>query len=181
MPSVLTHAVVGFGLSEVLMGPSASPLLRGLSMVLAAAPDLDVLAFPLGIPYGSFLGHRGFFHSLFCALLSGLAVAWLSAAPFGLPWWWLWGYFFVVIASHGLLDGFTNGGVGIAFFSPFDTHRFFFPWQPIQVSPIGLGFFSRWGMRALASELLWVWLPVAGLVGAVWLARWCRDTPGGRA
>ena len=171
MPSVLPHAVVGFGLSEILRGPSPSPLLSGLSMALAAAPDLDVLAFPLGIPYGSFFGHRGFFHSLFCALLAGGAIAGLTWPVFGWPWWQLGGYLFLVIASHGLLDGFTNGGLGIAFFSPFDSSRYFFPWQPIQVSPIGLAFFGKWGLRVLASEFVWVWLPLAGLLGAVWLAR----------
>src|SRR5438445_1144032 len=121
MPTGLTHAVVGLGLAEVFMGPSPGPLLCGLSMALAAAPDLDILAFPLGIPYGSFFGHRGFFHSLFCALVAGLVVALLSSAFFVIPWWQLWGYFFLVTASHGILDGFTNGGLGIAFFSPFDT------------------------------------------------------------
>jgi inner membrane protein len=171
MPSVLTHAIVGFGLSEILMGPAPPPLLSGLSMALAAAPDLDVLAFPLGIPYGEFFGHRGFFHSLFCALLAGVAVGGLTSPAFGVPWWQLGSFFFLVIASHGLLDGFTNGGLGIAFFSPFDTGRYFFPWQPIQVSPIGLAFFGKWGVRVLASELLWVWLPLAVLLGVGWLVR----------
>src|SRR5439155_18104246 len=174
MPTGLTHAVVGLGLSEVLMGPSPSPLLCGLSMALAAAPDLDILAFPLGIPYGSFFGHRGFFHSLFCALVTALVVALPSGPLLAVPWWQLWGYFFLVIASHGILDGFTNGGMGIAFFSPFDTGRYFFAWQPIEVSPIGLAFFSKWGVRVLKGELLWVWLPLACLVGGVWAYRLLR-------
>jgi inner membrane protein len=143
-------------------------------MALAAAPDLDILAFWLGIPYGSFFGHRGFFHSLFCALVVGLVVSLLSVQVFGLPWWQLWGYFFLVTASHGILDGFTNGGMGIAFFSPFDTGRYFFTWQPIEVSPIGIAFFSKWGVRVLVSELIWVWLPLACLVGSVWLWRLAR-------
>ncbi len=172
MPTGFTHAVVGLGLSEVFMGPSQPPLLRGLSMALAAAPDLDILGFWLGVPYGSFFGHRGFFHSLFCALLLGLVVAALTAPALALPWWQLWGYFFLITASHGILDGFTNGGMGIAFFSPFDTGRYFFTWQPIEVSPIGLAFFSQWGVRVLASELVWVWLPLACLVGAGWAYRW---------
>jgi inner membrane protein len=172
MPTAFTHAVVGLGLSEILMGPSPRPLLSGLSMALAAAPDLDILAFPLGIPYGSFFGHRGFFHSLFCAAVIGLAVALLSGEVLAMPWWLLWGYFFLVTASHGILDGFTNGGMGIAFFSPFDTERYFFRCQPIQVSPIGFAFFSKWGLRVLLSELLWVCLPLACLVGAVWVYRW---------
>src|SRR3989442_1739424 len=120
MPTGLTHAVVGLGLTEVFMGPSPGPLLCGLSMALAAAPDLDILAFPLGIPYGAFFGHRGFFHSLFCAFVTG---------------------------------------------------RYFFTWQPIEVSPIGLAFFGKWGLRVLISELLWVWLALACLVGTVWLVR----------
>ena len=171
MPSVLTHAVVGFGLSEIVMGLLLRPLLSGLSMALAAAPDLDVFGLPAGYSLRFLLWPPGIFPFLFWALLAGLAVAGLTWQAFGLPWWQLGGYFFLVIASHGLLDGFTNGGLGIAFFSPFDTGRYFFPWQPIQVSPIGLAFFGKWGVRVLASELLWVWLPLAGLVGAVWLAR----------
>jgi inner membrane protein len=52
----------------------------------------------------------------------------------------------------------------VAFFAPFDTTRYFFPVRPVLVSPIGLGFFSRWGLRVIESELLWIWLPLAGLV-----------------
>ena len=60
-----------------------------------------------------------------------------------------------------------------AFFGPFDARRYFFPWRPIQVSPIGLAVFSRWGFRALVSEVVWVWLPLAGLVLASrWVVRW---------
>src|SRR5262245_50195920 len=125
MPTVLTHAVVGLGLAEVLAGPAEPPLFWVLSAGLAAAPDLDVLAFSFGIPYGAFLGHRGFCHSLCCALLVGLAVALATAGLFGLSWWWLWSYFSAVVASHGILDGFTNGGLGIAYLSPFDTRRYF--------------------------------------------------------
>jgi inner membrane protein len=47
-----------------------------------------------------------------------------------------------VKASHGILDAMTDGGLGVAFFSPFDDTRCFFPFRPIKVSPIGLSFFS---------------------------------------
>jgi inner membrane protein len=54
----------------------------------------------------------------------------------------------------------TTGGLGVAFFAPFNNHRFFFPWRVIQVSPIGVTqFFSEWGWRVIKSELVWVWLP----------------------
>jgi inner membrane protein len=59
----------------------------------------------------------------------------------------------------------TNGGLGVAVFAPFSNHRYFFPWHPIQVSPIGIHhFFSEWGLRVLLSELLYVFIP-----GLVWI------------
>jgi len=82
---------------------------------------------------------------------------------------WLW--FAVVTASHGMFDALTNGGRGIAFFAPFSNHRYFFPWRPIQVSPIGVGFFSARGLLALASESLWIWLPSAIIAASARLFR----------
>jgi inner membrane protein len=70
-------------------------------------------------------------------------------------------WFTAVTASHGLLDALTDGGRGIAFFAPFSNHRYFFPWRPIQVSPIGTGFFSSRGLLVLASESVWIWVPSA--------------------
>jgi len=69
-------------------------------------------------------------------------------------------YFFVVTLSHPLLDACTTGGLGVAFFSPFSNHRYFFPFHPIKVSPIAVNsFFSDWGLRVLLSEALWIGLP----------------------
>ena len=69
-------------------------------------------------------------------------------------------YFFILTASHGVLDALTSGGLGIALFAPFDNTRYFFPYTPIKVSPIGVAaFFSDWGKRVMISEILWVWLP----------------------
>ncbi|HEX7809721.1 MAG TPA: metal-dependent hydrolase, partial [Thermoanaerobaculia bacterium] len=53
--------------------------------------------------------------------------------------------------------------LGVAFFSPFSNVRYFFPWRPIRVSPIGPRFFSARGLATLQSELLWVWLPCVTL------------------
>lgn len=171
MPSTITHAAVGLGLGEMYAPGSMPWPFYVLSMALGAAPDLDVLAFSFGIPYGSFFGHRGFFHSLFFALLAGLGFGVATAAAFGQPWWCVGLYWFGVLASHGILDGFTNGGFGIAYFSPFDPTRYFFPWQPIQVAPIGLAFFGPWGVRVLRSEAVWVWLPLAVVWAGVWKYR----------
>jgi inner membrane protein len=73
----------------------------------------------------------------------------------------------LVVASHPLLDILTNGGLGCALFWPFDDTRYFAPWTPIPVSPIGLRFLSPYGMFVafvevvLFSPLFWF-----GLSGA---------------
>jgi inner membrane protein len=55
----------------------------------------------------------------------------------------LFTYLFLATASHGVLDAMTDGGLGVAFFSPFDNRRYFLPWRPIVVSPISIArFFS---------------------------------------
>lgn len=67
-------------------------------------------------------------------------------------------------ASHGALDAFTNGGLGVAFFSPFDTTRYFFPFHPVRVSPINPArFIHGKGFGVLASEGLWLGLPLLAL------------------
>jgi inner membrane protein len=102
------------------------------------------------------------------------AAAALTWRRLGVPFYdWL-GFLFLVAVSHGLLDALTDGGLGVAFFAPFDGRRYFFPWRPIEVSPIGLGFFSARGARTFLSELQWVWLPTGALVGAVEAVRWLR-------
>jgi inner membrane protein len=58
----------------------------------------------------------------------------------------------------------TDGGLGLAFFSPFDTTRYFFPVRPVLVSPIGINeFFNAYGVRVLANEAVWIGLPSLAL------------------
>ena len=130
----------------------------------ATVPDVDVIGFSLGISYDDMLGHRGLTHSFAFALVVGFVAARSVAHSdaLGAGSWRLgalWAYFSAITASHGVLDAFTNGGRGIAFLAPFSNHRFFFPWRPIQVSPIGVGFFSNRGLDVLTSELRWIVLP----------------------
>lgn len=171
MPTTLTHTLVGIGLAEVFASRPMPLSFYGLAAALSLLPDIDVVSFRLGIPYHSRFGHRGFSHSLFCAVLISPIVGVLAASYFAVPWWQVAGFSFLVVVVHSLLDALTNGGGGIAFFSPFDDGRYFFPWRPVQVSPIGLAVFSRWGLRALVSEIVWIWLPLAVLVCGVALAR----------
>ncbi len=158
MPTVFTHALVGASLSPISSpGVSRARLALTLS-VLAVAPDLDVIAFFLGIPYHHPLGHRGFSHSLlFAAVLSVLAILlfFREIRPLQPAWWRLMGLGFAAAASHGFLDAFTNGGLGVGFLVPFWNERFFFPWRPINVSPIGLwAFLHPSGVAALSSEIV---------------------------
>jgi inner membrane protein len=68
---------------------------------------------------------------------------------------------FISVMSHSILDAMTNGGLGVAFFSPFIETRYFFPFRPIPVAPIALvKFFSSWGMSVMFYEILIVWIPV---------------------
>jgi len=129
--------------------------------IASMVPDLDVIGFSFGVRYGDLLGHRGLTHSLvFAAVL-----ATLFAMQFPSPRRPVWLFLFACTASHGLLDAATDGGLGIAFFSPFSNQRYFWPWRPIVVSPIGVGgFFSDWGLAVIQSELVWIWLPCVALM-----------------
>jgi len=173
---LITHAVIGVAAATAVAHGPMSARFWALSVCCAVIPDADVLAFAFGIPYSHTFGHRGFFHSLSFALLLGLVVAALffrQDRAFSPEWWLLVGYFFAVTATHGILDCFTNGGLGIALLSPFDNTRYFFDVTPIQVSPLSLrGFISERGIRVLVSELWWVWAPALLLAfGTRWLVR----------
>jgi inner membrane protein len=182
MPSAFTHLLVGAATAQVL--PPEVPR-RRLALIFGlacAAPDLDVAAFALGIPYSHLLGHRGFSHSLLFAALLG---AYLGALGLGsrnrkhLLSVLLVG--FVAVASHGLLDAATDAGLGIGFFIPFDNHRYFLPFRPIETSSVNPAhFFSQRGWEILKSEIVWVWLPLALLSVGWQLAkklRGCLATP----
>lgn len=167
MPTVLSHPAAALALAGVLKRPTL--LLVLLGVICTLVPDADVVAFSLQIPYGHPLGHRGFSHSLLFAGLVGALTAWLwrTATSSACSPLVLFGYFAAATASNGLLDALTNGGKGVGFFIPFDDGRYFFPWRPIEVSPIGLTGLFEHGGPVLLSEAQWVWLPalLIGLLG----------------
>ena len=145
-------------------------------------PDIDVIGFRYGVPYADFWGHRGFTHSLlFAALLAaGVTVILASSTVPQIGRLSLFGYLFIATASHGLLDAMTNGGLGVAFFSPFNNRRYFLPWRPIQVSPISITrFFTARGWAVLQSEFVWIWIPATVFGGAIYLA--CRLKTSGQS
>jgi inner membrane protein len=176
MPSLFTHAFVGAAISTLApAGYRGLGLAAGLG-ALAALPDLDVVAFRFGVGYAHPLGHRGLSHSLpFAALISVPLWWWLvrrSGRSPRLPEFGLLAVIFLACASHGFLDAFTDAGLGVGFFVPFNDARYFFPWRPILTSPLEVGeFFAGRGMTILRNEIGWVWLPTALLVGVLLAAR----------
>ncbi len=171
MPTILTHPAVPIALAIGLGREAVPNRLLAAGVVASILPDLDVVAFRFGVSYAADFGHRGFSHSILFALLVALAGAslfqlWRSS--------FLRSFLFIFAAavSHGILDSFTNGGLGVAFLWPWSGERFFAPVQMIEVSPIGLErFLSPRGARVLWSELLWVWFPFMGLAAAAVVSR----------
>jgi inner membrane protein len=168
MPTLLGHVAPALALAPAFASRGTPRRLWVLGALCAAAPDLDVLAFALGVPYGHPLGHRGLWHSAPFAAFAALCVTRLAfprARP-GFSRLRAFAYLFLATASHGLLDAATDGGLGVALLAPFDERRIFWPLRPIAVSPLGVdAFLSARGAAVLASELRWIWLPFA-LLGA---------------
>jgi inner membrane protein len=67
----------------------------------------------------------------------------------------------------------TDGGSGVAFFAPFSKARYFLPWRPIPVSPIGVSqFFGERGLAIMQAEVALLWIPAAILsLACLWLRR----------
>jgi inner membrane protein len=91
--------------------------------------------------------------------------------------WTIFFFLFLSCVSHAVLDAMMTGGLGVAFFVPFDNKRYFFPFRPIQVSPISVkAFFEGNGLNVLKSEAIWIGIPCLILVGCSWLGRLFLDT-----
>ena len=79
------HVAVGMAAGRAFAGKLGRPATPASTVgamialsILSMLPDLDVIAFRLGIPYAAPFGHRGASHSLCAALLVG-AMAGIAA------------------------------------------------------------------------------------------------------
>lgn len=175
MATIISHGVAALAIGKAF-APDRMPLrFWFLTCFCAICPDFDVIAFAFDVPYGDMFGHRGITHSLLFAFGLGVLIVLLwfrETRLFTGKWWSLVSYFFVVTASHSVLDAITNGGLGVAFLAPFNNERFFFPWRPVEVSPIGIEpFLSEEGLDVIVSEIKWIWIPSGLLVVVATLAR----------
>lgn len=159
MATVFSHALVGATIVAVFPKKYRSQKVYALAALAAVVPDFDYAGYVARIPYESLWGHRGMTHSFVFALALALLFALLPRLQKFKTYLGFVLLFFLSTVSHTLLDACTNGGLGVAFYSPYNTARYFFPWRPIQVSPMGLGFFSERGLVVLISEFYWVVLP----------------------
>ena len=159
MATVFSHALVGAAIVSLFPKKYRNKKSYGIAALSAVVPDFDYLGFIQRIPYDSLWGHRGMTHSiLFAVLLAAVFAIWAKNKN-EKTYLGFFILFFLTTISHACLDACTNGGLGVAFYSPYNTLRYFFPWRPIQVSPMGMGFFSERGLVVLLSEFYWIILP----------------------
>ena len=130
-------------------------------VALAWLPDADVIGLALGVPDRGLFGHRGLTHTPVFALGVGLAVgAWRwrrERAGAGAPRSPRRGLraglaAFLLVASHGVLDGIALDGRGILYLWPFSLERFHLPWRFIPDAPLPWKFFTSSGLSHLALE-----------------------------
>jgi inner membrane protein len=167
MATIYTHAFLGLGLGKCCTDRRLPWLFWLLAGFLPIVPDFDAFSYAA---YGSLWGHRGYTHSFAFALGLGLVAAAATYRYFRMRFWVLCLIFFMLTASHGVLDAFTNGGFGIPWFWPINNYRFG-PWGPIVVQDIGFEFPNPWTSRSIRTELLWVWLPTSIVTTCVVVGR----------
>lgn len=158
----MTHCFVG------LLGAGATGMGRvwALCFLCSTLPDIDGVIIRLAARLldlrltGIWWAHRGFSHSLLFALIIGLlaAVFVKQVLRFDKPFGLLVLYFFVVAASHGLIDAITSGGEGVMFFAPFHDGRYLFLYGPVPTLKARLWFGGQ-GLITFGKEVFWIWLP----------------------
>lgn len=173
MPTFITHAVVGAGLSRAVDRPGKdlhfAVVAAKVAALMAIFPDVDILAFIAGIPYWHWAGHRGALHSVAFAIVLASFAFWLVRREFPQAGRREWLIFCAAAVSHGLLDMITDGGLGSAILFPFTKHRFFCAYRPVPVSPGWSGLFS-WGFPLFMWEVGLLWPPAIAcfVLGTRW-------------
>jgi inner membrane protein len=165
MASAFGHAAASLALSQTGLIKKPDWKLLILGIAVSIFPDADAIGFTFDVPYNSFWGHRGFSHSIvFAVILAGIITVFYrkesarkQASVFV--------FLFLSCISHAVLDAMTTGGLGVAFFAPFNNKRYFFSFRPIKVSPISVkSFFEGKGIAVIQSEAIWIGIPCTAIM-----------------
>jgi inner membrane protein len=155
MATFVMHPVFGAGAAYlVARGRADAPKFIALSALCQWLPDIDTLAYLVGISETHPLGHRGLAHSLVFASLVAWVVMQVWYRPLrmeGSRWWSTYSWFFLMTGLHGVFDAMTQGHLGVAFFWPFDHAHYALPWQPLPDIPIAWS-----ALRGVFWQGLWV-------------------------
>jgi inner membrane protein len=187
MCSIITHSLLGLGIARAgtrRRMPISYWIAAG---ILPMLPDLDTPlirwlypgdSFAAAVRRDTIFSHRGITHSLLFAVVIALLTTLALFPRPSLPRWRIWLILFIATASHPLTDMLTNGGSGVAIFSPFWHQRFFWPWRPVEVSPLSIrDFLNAHGWHILMNEALWVLLPAAIILSVIEFIHARRPTP----
>ena len=171
MPLTPTHALVPVAGTIAFAKRPVALRLAIVAAIAAAVPDLDLLSHWLcGLLGTSGPGptwtHRGAAHSLFVALATGLVAATLHKRLHVRP---LTAGVVVAaaMASHGLLDMFTNYGEPVAYLWPVSSVRLFADWRPIRSGPVDFVHLVSQGLTRFQSEMWQLIVPMFAIAIAV--------------
>ena len=170
MPFLLSHSFAGTSVATVPFPEKVPKRIWWLAALCGAVPDFNY-AWNFHGRSDSWLGHRGLTHTPFFAVVFAALMVWLAfhSVDRGTRIR-LWVALFLATVSHGLLDALSAYGPGIPFFFPLSTVRYHFPWTPIRAAPHGNGLLAVL-LRSIRTELIWIWLPGAILLGLTALRR----------
>lgn len=175
MPLTTTHALVPLAGATVFVKRPIPWRIITAATVAAAAPDLDFATNPIwGVRWGlsplSVYAHRGATHSLFVALAAGLVAAIFhkqlrvrpltAAAAVG-----------VAMASHGLLDMFSDFGLPVAYLWPVSSARLVADWRPIHSGPVIWGHLVADTLARQSYELWHIIVPMFAIALAIRMGR----------
>ena len=167
MASLFGHGLVAYTITKISDFKATKSLVI-LAIISSILPDVDVITFNMGIPYEHPFGHRGFTHSILFAILWAALICVFFKARKKLVFMVI----FFSTVSHGILDALTTGGRGVGFLIPFNNERFFFPFRFIKVSPLGIKrFFSSWGLQVITSEFIFIGIPCAIILLALYFSK----------
>ncbi len=139
MPTAITHSLVGAAAASVFANKKIPARFWVLSIICPLIPDLDVIGYQFFyIPLFHVFGHRGFFHSLFFALLSSLVLVgiFFRKEQFLLkPWWFFVLYFFCSCQATACSMHLRTAVQASPFFLLFRTNDSSSPGRPSKFHP----------------------------------------------